>query len=240
MKCDELIGMLDAFVDGELDDETRADILAHARACETCAQEIKRAETLKKLLSGLDNAVTVPLAAQAAWRNAVKAEARKKRMRGRYRVIGAFAAAFVVLIGVATGMKLFGRTSVDQADPETAHYTPDTQMFAFVASDGNEGLGEMQATPRTSEAAERTASVRITADDVDVAADEVTSMVGEFNGTVDASSINATTAYITAFVPADEFEAFQQALSYTGTIETTRVNGEGDDMISVTVTIQAE
>jgi hypothetical protein len=240
VKCDEFIGMLDAFVDGELDDEARDGICQHARICEDCARELKRAEALRKLLSGLDDEVRVPLAAQAAWRAAVKAEARKKRARGLYRALGAVAAACVVFVGVAAGMNLFGG-GAPKEEPAVlmARDASDVGTFAFVASDGDESPDAKQATtPRTSEAAEMTATVRIVADDVAAAAQTVESLVGEFNGSVDMSSVDAPTAYLTARIPADEYQAFADSLSYAGAVETSNVSGEGGDAVSVTITIQ--
>ncbi len=238
MKCEELIGMLDAFVDGELGDEARDNILQHARVCENCALELKRAERLKKLLSGLDDGIGVPLAAQAAWRGAVKAEARKKRARGLYRTLGTVAAACVVLVGVAAGMDLFDRTPKDDSVAKIASDASEARTFAFVEPDGDENLNATLAMPRASEVAGMTATARVTADDVNAAVATVRSFVDEFNGTVEDSSVSASTAYLTASIPAGEYEAFAESLSYAGAAETSRVGGEGGDTVSVAITIQ--
>jgi len=236
VKCDEFIAMLDAFVDGELDDEARDGILQHARACADCAGELKRAQALKKLLSGLDDGVAVPLAVQAAWRAAVKVEARRKRTRGIYRTVAAVAAACVVFAGMAAGLNLFG---TDQSEPSAtiARDTSEIGTFAFVESDGNESLTAAQTTPGASEVAGMTAAVRIETDDVAAAAQTVESLVAEFNGTIDAQSVGESTAYLTASVPADEFDAFAEALAYAGATEVSEVSGAGD-AVSVTITIQ--
>lgn len=231
------MGMLDAFVDGELDVGTRDGILAHARECDGCARELGHAEALKKMLSGLDDAVKVPLAAQAAWRGAVKVEARKRRARGFYRTFGAVAAACVVLVGVAAGMNLFGWQSEEEPAALMAKNGSQASTFAFVAADGDEN-SSTQATPRTAEAVAMTSTVRILADDVAAAADTVKSLADEFNGTVEDSSVSASTAYLTVSVPADEYEAFSDSLAYAGTVDASRVSDGEGDAVSVTITIQ--
>ncbi len=237
MKCDEFMGLLDAFVDGELDVGMRDGILAHARECDGCARELGRAEALKKMLSGLDDGIRVPLAAQAAWRGAVKAEARKRRVRGFYRTFGAVAAACVVLVGVAAGMNLFGRQSEEAPTARMAKDGSQASTFAFVAADGDEN-NSTQATARTFEAVAMTSTVRILADDVAVAADTVESLADEFNGTVDDSSVAASIAYLTVSVPADEYEAFSDSLAYAGAVDASRVSDGEGDTVSVTITIQ--
>jgi anti-sigma factor RsiW len=232
------MGLLDAFVDGELDVGARDGILAHARECDGCARALARAEALKKMLSGLDDGVKVPLAAQAAWRGAVKAEARKRRARGFYRTFGAVAAACVVLVGVAAGMNLFGRQSEEEPAALMAKNGSDASTFAFVAADGDEKLGSVPSTPRVSEEAAMTSTVRILADDVAVAAGTVKSLADEFNGAVDDSSVAASTAYLTVSVPTGEYEAFVDALAYAGTVDASRLSDGDGDTVSVTITIQ--
>lgn len=239
VKCDEWLGMLDAFVDDELGKDAREGILRHARACEKCAAELKRAETLKKLLAGLTDGVPVPLGAQVAWRSAIKAEARKKRARGLYRTLGAVAAACVVLVGVATGMNLFGRTPEGDPAAGVANVpAADQSMFAFIATDGDEGPELARALPHASAAADRTSAARIVADDMAEAVNTVRSLVDEFNGSIDESSINASAAYLSAFIPAGEYEAFADSLSYAGSAEISEPSGEAGDMVCVTITIQ--
>ncbi len=238
MKCDEWMGMLDAFVDGELGGDAREGILQHARACEKCALELKRAEKLKQMLAGLDDGVRVPLAAQAAWRNAVKAEARKKRARGIYRVAGAVAAACVVLVGVAAGLNLFGSSTTHDPVGNLAGQSSDAASFAFVEPDGNENAQTLKMMPSASEPVERTSTVRISADDIAAAVDTVNSLVDEFNGSVDDRSVSASTAYMTASIPAGEYDAFIDSLSYAGKVDVMQESDADDDMVSVSITIQ--
>ena len=84
------------------------------------------------------------------------------------------------------------------------------------------------------------ATVKIVAPDVSVAAETVKSIVAEYNGHVGDSSVSESSAYITAYVPAQELAAFKDALAYAGTVDSSRVNGEGGDTVAVTITIKAE
>ena len=99
MNCEEFKGMLDAFIDDELDAAQRAQLIKHAEACPSCAKELRDAQALKRALAELDASPIVPLPAQAAWRTAVKKEARRRKLKYVYRTAGAVAAAFVVLVG---------------------------------------------------------------------------------------------------------------------------------------------
>ena len=81
MNCEEARLLFDAYVDGELSEEEKRALIDHALACEACAQELQAAELLKDTLAHLDDDVQVPLQAQAAWRNAIRAEAKKKNTK---------------------------------------------------------------------------------------------------------------------------------------------------------------
>lgn len=99
MKCDEFLSGIDAYIDGELSEDALGEMRSHAENCETCRSEMKAAELLRDALSKLDDDLTVPLPAQAAWRRAVRAESRKANLRRHMRGICAVAAAFVVVLG---------------------------------------------------------------------------------------------------------------------------------------------
>lgn len=63
------------------------------------------AEQLRDILSHMDDDLAVPLPAQAAWRKAVRTEARNRKMKRIYTACGAVAAALVLMLGVTTLMK---------------------------------------------------------------------------------------------------------------------------------------
>ena len=75
MKCEDFMSLIDAYVDQELTGAQLPEMHEHAQGCEACRREMENADLLKNYLSEMDRQVCVPLPAQAAWRNAVKAEA---------------------------------------------------------------------------------------------------------------------------------------------------------------------
>ena len=76
MKCEDFMSLIDAYVDQELTGAQLREMHEHAQGCEACRREMENADLLKNCLSEMDRQVCVPLPAQAAWRNAVKAEVR--------------------------------------------------------------------------------------------------------------------------------------------------------------------
>lgn len=81
MNCKEFLQCLDAYLDGELAQPEREAFLRHAQNCSACADALAHAEAVHAALSHLNDDLCVPLPAQAAWRAAVKREA--KRRKGR-------------------------------------------------------------------------------------------------------------------------------------------------------------
>ena len=104
MNCEEARLLLDAFIDGELSQAEMRALMDHVEACEECAREMDAAVLLKDTLAHIDDDVQVPLQAQAAWRNAIRAEAKKKNTKKWMRMAYA-AAALVLLLG---GVLAFG------------------------------------------------------------------------------------------------------------------------------------
>lgn len=100
MDCENARRLIDAYIDGELSVEEIRALEDHAKACVECEQELDAAKLLKDTLEHMDDEITVPLEAQAAWRRAVRAEARKKNTRNLMRGVYAVAAALVLMFGV--------------------------------------------------------------------------------------------------------------------------------------------
>jgi hypothetical protein len=234
------MGMLDAFVDGEIDEAARAGMLAHARECESCAGELMRAEALRDALQGADADVVLPLQAQAAWREAVRREGSRRRALWLYKRIGAVAAAFLLMIGVAAGYRVLNRDAETIPVGRTAAQTgaPEATGFVFVASDGGEEISTMLAA--STDTVEMNASARIASDDIDAAVEMVQQLTDEFNGYVATSSVNASAAYITAYLPVEETDAFLDSLSFAGAVDGIRMSGEPEGMACVTITIKAK
>lgn len=126
MNCKEFLQCLDAYLDGELAQPEREAFLRHAQNCSACADALAHAEAVHAALSHLNDDLCVPLPAQAAWRAAVKREAKRRKGRVLTRALSAFAAAFVVLAGTtavfrATGVLDF---DVDNAPAASVHIEP--------------------------------------------------------------------------------------------------------------------
>lgn len=49
--CEQLLGRLYEFLDGELDDATCADVRAHLEACRPCISQVDFEEAFKKLVA---------------------------------------------------------------------------------------------------------------------------------------------------------------------------------------------
>ena len=137
MNCDEVNRLLDLLMDGELTDEQRLELERHGRECPECAASIRETMQLKALMADMEPEVDVPLAAQAAWRNAVREEARQGRTRRFRRWAASAAAALVVLVGVGLAMNLRGAPKQDAtAVPEVA------AKLAYEAEEADEAAVE--------------------------------------------------------------------------------------------------
>ena len=120
MNCSEFQKLLDAYIDGELDGVQRAEFEAYAAKCDSCAQALRAAEQLRDFLVHMNDELAVPLPAQAAWRKAVRAEARKRRMKRVYAACGAVAAVCAVTIG--TVAMLGSNPVAPNAEPRSVAY----------------------------------------------------------------------------------------------------------------------
>jgi hypothetical protein len=233
--CIEFRSKLDAYIDDELSREESAAMLEHAQKCEDCNTELRYAAMLKGMMADMTKEVAPPLEAQAAWRKAIRGEARTGNMRRRYKVLGAVAAAFVLFIGCAAVLRM--QFAPNDGGPAVA--ADQGGVFTFVAADGSD-----QATRSTVAQDESvgavTASARLVSSDLSVSSETVLGLVGDFGGYVGASSVNNNTAYITACVPCEELDTFMQSLEYIGTVDASRVSGEGDGMASIAITIKAK
>lgn len=107
MNCETFKQNIDGWLDGELSPEMRLEMQEHADACGECASLLEQATNLSQMCAEMNEGLTVPLAAQAAWRQAVRAEARrpKKRTGGWMRVATGVAAAMALLVGGTFGVR---------------------------------------------------------------------------------------------------------------------------------------
>ena len=145
--------MLDLLLDDALDDKARADLEAHAGVCPECAAKLRAAEQLKAILNDALPEADVPLAAQAKWRAAVRAEAaevQKRRKRGLTRTIGSVAAAAVVLVGVGIAIN-GGLTGLNPAGRESTPDATSVPKAETVQTEPVEASEEIDALEETEE-----------------------------------------------------------------------------------------
>lgn len=139
MKCEEFLLKIDAYIDGELSNEEINAMRAHAEGCEACRAEMDAAELLRDTLRDFDEHIEVPLEAQAAWRRAVRSEAKAKNTRKWARAVYAVAAALVLVLGCTLAMNndIFAAKRVDAA-PENAAVMRAAMGDLLIAADGAE------------------------------------------------------------------------------------------------------
>ena len=126
----ELNRLTDAYTDGKLAPET----IKELRRDENVAREFDSADVIREVLSDAARETAVPLRAQAAWRSAVRQEAKRVRMRKRIRALSTAAAALVVLTGTYALLKLPGSapsrmTAVDAEVAEVSAAEPEDVFF---------------------------------------------------------------------------------------------------------------
>lgn len=185
MQCREFRELLDAYLDNELSPAEREALLAHARECSACADELASAEVIREALWHLDDDLRVPIAAQASWRAAVKAESKRRRGRTVYRVLSTVAAAFVLLAGTtavfrATGVLDFDGQVAPTTDVHIATSAPRAEFYDIAPEslDASEEIAQARHAQIESDGA--------TASDAGSASTEPTSMIASDAG--DASS----------------------------------------------------
>ena len=108
MDCSQVRDALDLLMDGALDDAQRQAMEAHGRECPDCAAAIRSTLQMKALFDQMEPEADVPLEAQAAWRGAVRAEAKRQKQRRLTRWIASAAAAVVAVVGVGMAFRLHG------------------------------------------------------------------------------------------------------------------------------------
>jgi len=206
MNCEEARRLLDAYIDGELSEAEKRALMDHAQACEMCAQELEAAELLRDTLSHIDDDVQVPLQAQAAWRSAVRAEAKKKNTRKWMRAGYAAAAALVLLIG--------GGIALHEMPQEQPQVLITRAAGASVAA--NELIakdGMAQAVDTADASADYTAWKKISSDYPDQDREALKMLAAEYN----AAYVEQGTDIVRINLPQGYLEDFLNASSRIGT-----------------------
>lgn len=207
MNCSEFSNLLDLYLDGELDEAQRAALKDHAAVCEECRATLTAAEQLREILSQMDDGLEMPLPAQAAWRGAVREEAKRRRMKRLYSVCGAVAAVCVLTLGVTAMLHSGVRGGVPgtNAVVETDGLSEDADLA------GEEVLGSLRSADQIAYA-DRTIHVENTEE----ARGYLMDIVAEYGGTVtqEAEESNATKVYVQ--IPGENAEDFVSAVDGLG------------------------
>lgn len=196
MDCEMLRSRLDAYMDGELPEEEIRALEDHARECEDCRRELAAAKLMRDVLHDMDEGIAVPLEAQAAWRGAVRAEARRRGMRRWTRVACAAAAALVLVVGGSWALKRAPEPA--QGQPELAVQVAEDGV---IARDGDMGT----AAPASQEAC--AAWKKIAAEDKAAAVQTLEDLSAEYSGSCrtegdDLLRIELPCAYLEDFLNA--------------------------------------
>ena len=109
--CARFSSMLDDRLDGVLSEENKAFMDGHAGKCGACAERMRLSLGILSVMKGLDDSISVPPKAQAAWRRAVRAEKARNNRRWVTRISG-IAAAIAVLIGSTAWMRSTGALDI--------------------------------------------------------------------------------------------------------------------------------
>ena len=240
MKCSDTGALLDLLMDGALREDQLEALEAHARECPECAAQLEATRALSALMDELPPEVNVPLTAQAAWRGAVRDEAKARRTRRLTRWVSAVAAGAVLVVGVgATVLRQNARqarmsTVVQMADRaagtiENAYEATanDSAAFGTVMADGaaismdaaedaavleTDGRSLSMAEPAETAAAPMQ-ELRVRVDDVNAACDTICDLVSEYEGSADAQRTDGgANLYVT--LPGENLADFMSAIAH--------------------------
>lgn len=141
MRCEEFESRLSDYLDGALPENERVQMLHHAQSCAPCGQLLSQMTEILGALEDLDRDTQMPIACQAAWRRAVRAESKAQRRTPVLRALTSVAAAFVLLISGT----LFSRQLSAPVQSPAVQPASGTADFAAV----NYSAEDMQYAPQT-------------------------------------------------------------------------------------------
>ena len=232
MNCEEMRAKLDAYMDGELAEAELRAMEDHAAACEDCRGEWATAQLVREALADLPDEVDVPLSAQAAWRSAVRAEAKRQRNRRWLRWGYAAAAALVLALGAAA--VLGGIPGRRAAEPITLAAAP-TQ--AVVAYDGDAAAAALLQDEAYA------AWKKYAAEDFDAACASVEALAEEYGGEYSAEKRQEPDrpgedwAVYRVELPREYLEDFLSAASHLGAEEDSETMDTAGDSALVYIQI---
>ena len=215
MNCEQMRAMLDAYIDGELSAEEMRALRDHAAACEDCKRELEAAELLRDALAHMDDDVSVPLEAQAAWRKAIRAEAGKRSKKRALRVVYGLAAALVVAIGCTAVLRSDALNPQNAVTPNAGAQARGVELTAMVATDGE---SDAVQTGYSISAEDYSAWKKYGVADFDRACQTLEELTAEYSGTATTDRGEADReAMYRIELPAAYMEDFLNAASLLGT-----------------------
>ncbi len=237
MKCSEFKERLDAYIDGELDENACKEMQNHADSCENCNQQLFSAEALKNTLSHLDDNFSVPLETQAAWRRAVRSEIRKKKALRLYKIAGTVAAAVVLAIC----LPLMLNSNPQIADDKTIHVEVDgvsdsTDLNLQTEDPATRSVGQVMLMSVQLDA-ERVVSV----ENVETAYGYAKDLVQEYAGIIDNEMDDTDEKSIYVQMSAENAEDFINAIDQLGNpSESSYWNASESGTVEICVRLIAE
>ena len=230
MTCEELRARLDAYIDGELSEDEMRAVEDHAAACVDCGRELELAKLVRDALGELDGEVTVPLQAQAGWRNAVRAEAKRKQNRRWLRAAYGVAAALVLVLGIAALTRNMPARQDGQMMMLAAAPTD-----AVVARDG-----EMEAAALSVEEEAYAAWKKYDAADFDAACLSVEALIEEYSGSFQTVNLDEGPMVYRIELPREYLDDFLSAVSHVGAEQDSETMDTQGDTALVYIQINAQ
>ena len=237
MNCEQMRAMLDAYIDGELSAEEMRALRDHAAACEDCRSELEAAELLRDALAHLDDDVTVPLEAQAAWRKAVRTEAGKRNRKRTLRVVYGLAAALVVAIGCTAVLRSDALKPQNIVTPKAGAQARGMEFSAMIASDG-----ESNAVAANTVSVENySAWKKYAVADFDRACQTLEELTAEYSGTAVTDRVDAEReAMYRVELPVAYMEDFLNAVGVLGTELDSEVRDEAGETAVICIQLSEQ
>lgn len=225
MKCSEINQFLDLLMDDAISDEQMQLLRTHGESCPDCAESIRAAFEMKEMFAQMEEEVDVPLAAQAAWRRAVKAEASRKKMNRFYTAAGSVAAIAVLAIGIGWGINMDGAAPVAQPDTAIVMASGADEDMAMAKTAVIQADGEQATSDADSVMSVRSISAdsmpmheyHMVVDNLDSACSHISDIAEEYEGTAAIQrldDISASAANIYISLPNENAQDFMSAISH--------------------------
>ena len=251
MRCEDINQWLDLLMDDALDADQRHELNEHAHGCPRCAEQLRATLKLKAMLDTLPEEADVPLAAQAAWRNAVRAESKRGRSRRLTRMVSGLAAAVVVALGIGWALRttqtprasdIAMMKSVpysESAYEEAADYELTMAEGATYGTDGARDTVALGAGA-PAEGAAPIQALTIHVKDIEAAAESIVNTVSELEGETALKTIEGVGAHIEATLPGENAADFLLAVSQWDADPASVALPEvaGDGMVSLLIVLE--